>query len=407
MGRHLPRCDAAGGSGLLRKLAGTIRSWGIRYFKMDGLWTGACAEQVYVNDGYLDDDLGNHKPFHDPGVTNIQALRLGLKALREGAGPDVFFSGCNTSQNMRSLGGVVGLVDSMRIGPDNGFEWQDWRKETMHFEGGGIITGPIRASRLYFLHGRVWWNDPDPAYVRPAVKLEHARLLASWVAVAGHFNLNSDWLPGLPAERLEILKRCMPSHAAQARPVDYLDTPMPSMWLLTDASQAVRRDVLGLYNWDSATKTLACDAAKAGLKEATTYHAFDFWANAPVADFTGRFEIAVPQESCRILALRAAEDHPVLVSTSRHVTQGIVDVSGETWSDDTLSATSKVVGGDAYELRIAGVKDGWKAGKASISAADQAAGVSITPLASEDCWLRVLIRSKDSREVKWAIRFER
>jgi hypothetical protein len=389
----------------LRNLAKTIHGWGFRYFKMDGLWTGACAEQVYVNDGYLDDDLGNNKPFHKADTTNIEALRLGLRTLREGAGPDVFFSGCNTSQNMRSLGAVIGLVDSMRIGPDNGFEWQDWRKETMHFEGGGIITGPIRASRLYFLHGRVWWNDPDPAYVRPAVKLEHARLLASWVAVAGPFNLNSDWLPGLPPERLEILKRCMPSHAAQARPVDYFDAPMPSMWLLTDEKTGARRDVLALYNWDSTGQAIGCDVAKAGLKNGATYHAFDFWANAPVPDFTDQFSFDVPKESCRILAVRAVEDHPVMVSTSRHVTQGIVDVAEETWSDHTLSATSRVVGGDPYELRIAGVKDGWKLAAARVSADDQAAGVTIAPVTSEDGWLRVMIRSKDSRDVKWSVEF--
>jgi hypothetical protein len=306
---------------------------------------------------------------------------------------------------MRSLGAVIGLVDSMRIGPDNGFEWQDWRKETMHFEGGGIITGPIRASRLYFLHGRVWWNDPDPAYVRPAVKLEHARLLASCVAVAGHFNLNSDWLPGLPKDRIEILKRCMPSHSAQARPVDYFDTAMPSMWLLTDESQPVRRDVLALYNWDSADQSIGCDAAKAGLKSGTDYHAFDFWANAPAPDFKDHFSFEVPKESCRILAVRAAEDHPVLVSTSRHVTQGVVDVVDEVWNDRSLSATSKVVGGDPYELRIGGVADGWKFASVRVSANDEAAGVTIEPVKSEDGWLRILIRSKDSREVKWSVEF--
>lgn len=389
----------------LRDLAKTIHGWGFRYFKMDGMWTGACAEQVYVNDGYLDDDFGDNKPFFKGDTTNIEALRIGLKTMREGAGPEVFFSGCNTSQNMRSLGAVIGLVDSMRIGPDNGFEWQDWRKETMHFEGGGIITGPIRASRLYFLHGRVWWNDPDPAYVRPAVKLEHARLLASWVAVAGQFNLNSDWLPDLPAERLDILKRCMPSHSAQARPVDYFDSPMPSMWLLSDEKTGKHSDVLALYNWDSEEKAIGCDVAKAGLKSGAAYHAFDFWANAPVPDFKDGFSFEVPKESCRILAVRAAEDHPVLVSTSRHVTQGIVDVAEETWSDHALSATSKVVGGDPYELRIAGMKDGWKFVAARVSADDQAAGVSISPVKSEDGWLRVLIRSKDNRDVKWSVEF--
>ena len=314
---------------------------------------------------------------------------------------------------MRSLGGAMGLVDSMRVGPDNGFEWQDYRKEVMHFEGGGIITGPIRANRLYFLNGRVWWNDPDPAYVRPAVKLNHAQLLASWIAVAGAFCLNSDWLPGLPAERLDILKRCMPSHSAQARPVDYFDTTMPSIWLLTDVQPTARRDVLGLYNWDSAARAIGYDAAKAGLVGTSTYHAFDFWGNTPLADFSGAFKIDVPAESCRIVAVRAAEGRPVLVSTSRHVTQGIVDVTEERWQDATLSGVSQVVERDPYELRIGGLQDGpgWKAVAAEVSAADAAAGVTIAlqpARAGEAGWARAVIRGNDAnRAVRWSVRFER
>ncbi len=392
----------------LRNLAKTVHGWGYNYFKMDGMWTGSASEQVYVNDGYKDDHLGNNRPFFKPDTTNIEALRTGLKTLREGAGPDVFFSGCCASQNMRSLGGVIGLVDSMRIGPDNGFEWQDWKNETMHFEGGGIITGPIRANRLYFLNGRIWWNDPDPAYVRPAVSLGHARLLASWVAVAGAFNLNSDWLPGLPAERLDILKRCMPSHQSQARPVDYFESPMPAIWLLSDEKTGVRRDVLGLYNWDSEAKTIRYGCAKAGLDAGKTYHAFDFWAKQPLADFKGEFKFELPKESCKIVAVREAQDHPVLVSTSRHVTQGIVDVKGEKFEGGVLSATSKVVAGDAYELRIAGLKDGkgWQFAKAQVSAEDVAAGVTIEAVASEEGWQRLLIRSKDSRSIRWSAGFQ-
>ena len=391
----------------LAELARTVHGWGYNYFKMDGLWTGSCTEQVYVNDGYKEDHIGYHKPFHNPDVTNIEALRTGLKVLRQAAGPDVFFSGCCASQSMRSLGGVIGLVDSMRIGPDNGFGWQDYRNETMHFEGGGIITGPIRGNRLYFLHGRVWWNDPDPAYVRPAVKLNHAQLLASWVAVSGMFNLNSDWLPGLPPERLDILKRCLPSHHAQARPVDYFDSVMPSIWLLTDGGQSVRRDVIGLYNWDSTPRTIGYDAAKAGLDGSKTYHAFDFWSKSALPDFKGGFKFATPAESCRVIAVRADEGHPVLVSTSRHVTQGIVDVTGEIWSDRCLSATSQVVANDPYELRIVGLADGgvsWKPVGVTISAEDTAAGVTVD-MQGDGGLLRVMIKSPVTRAVKWSVKF--
>ena len=398
----------------LVELARTLRGWGFNYFKLDGLWTGSVTEQIYVNDGYKDDHIGNHQPFYDPDVTNIEALRSGLKLLRKAAGPDVFFSGCNVSQNMRSLGGVIGLVDSMRIGPDNGFGWQDYRNEVMHFEGGGITTGPIRGNRLYFLHGRVWWNDPDPIYVRPAVKLNHAQLLASWVAVSGMVNLMSDWLPGLPPERLDILKRCLPSHRATARPVDYFESAMPGIWLTTDTSQRVRRDVLGLYNWDSEPKAIGYDAAKAGLDGGATYHAFDFWSQQALSDFKGAFKFGVPGESCRVIALRKAVGHPVLVSTSRHVTQGILDVTEEQWNDrsSTLSAVSLLVADYPCELRIAGLADGgkrWKPEAVELSRKDRAAGVAVTFYRGrneEHGWCRVCLSSPDNRAVPWIVRFK-
>ena len=113
----------------LTKLIEAIRGWGYNYFKMDGLWTGSATEQIYVNDGYHDDHIGNNASFHDRFKTNVEVFRDGLKLLRKAASPDVFFSGCNVSQNMRTLGGAIGLVDSMRIGPDNGQGWNDYRKE--------------------------------------------------------------------------------------------------------------------------------------------------------------------------------------------------------------------------------------------------------------------------------------
>ena len=397
----------------LVELIRTIRSWGVNYFKMDGLWTGSATEQIYVNDGYRDDHIGNNAAFHDRTKTNVEVYRDGLKLLREAAGPEVFFSGCNVSQNMRTLGGSIGLVDSMRIGPDNGQGWNDYNKEIKNNESGSIITGPVRGTRLYFLHGRVWWNDPDPSYVRRSIPLHHARLITSWVAVSGAFNLNSDWIPGLPAERLDVMKRTMPAHGAVARPVDYFDSIMPSMWLVTDTRSAVRRDVLGLFNWEGKEKSLGCTTAKAGLDPLKTYHAFDFWGNAPVPSFRGKFAFDVSAQSCRVIAVRAAEAHPVLASTSRHVTQGMVDVTDEKWNEAAaqLTGVSRLVGDDPYELRIAGLDDEgqWQLASVAVSAENKAAGVVIMPKPAapgEDGWLRVTISSKRSCAVQWTLTFK-
>ena len=101
---------------VVRRLA---HDWGYRYFKMDGLWVGSATKLTYVNNGYVKDDIGE-AVFHNPAKTNIEAYRDGLKLVREAAGNDVFFLGCCIPQNMRSFGAAFGLVDAMRIGPDNG-----------------------------------------------------------------------------------------------------------------------------------------------------------------------------------------------------------------------------------------------------------------------------------------------
>ena len=397
----------------LARIARLYRSWGVTYYKMDGLWTGAACEQIYVNDGYKEDHFGNNLPFHDPLKSNIEAYRSGLKLIRKNAGDDVFFSGCCIAQNMRELC-AIGLVDSMRIGPDYNADKQ------------GTKTGPLRGSRLYFLNGRVWWNDPDPAKVRAssagssadpaatgAVTLDQARLGASWVAIAGQFFLVSDWLPALPPERLEILKRTMQAHGALARPVDYFDNSLPTTWLVTDTRQPVRRDVIGVFNQETNVLSIDSSLAKLGLVSGKKYYAFDFWANSPTASLEGGLKCEVPPKACRIIAVRAMEGHPVLVSTSRHVTQGMVDVTGEEWNAarKTLSGVSQIVGNDPYELRVAGLDaDGkkWKLVSANVSAKDQPAGVLITSQpasASENGWCRVGIDAKTNRAVRWTLEF--
>ena len=60
--------------------------------------------------------------------TNIDAFRDGLRMIREAAGPQTFILGCCAPQNMRSYAGVFGLVDAMRMGPDNGGNWKAWSR---------------------------------------------------------------------------------------------------------------------------------------------------------------------------------------------------------------------------------------------------------------------------------------
>jgi len=381
-----------GAQAYVQGVAGRIaHDWGYRLFKMDGFWTGSATRQVYVNDGYVDDHIGEAS-FCNPDKTNIEALRDGVRLVREAAGPDVFLLGCCVSQNMRSFGGSFGLLDAMRVGPDT---------------GAGEIGSP-HASRLWFLNGRVWWNDPDCVSVRAATPLDRARLNATFASIAGDVFYNSDWMPDFPAERLDILRRCMPAHGLPSRPVDVFESPTARIWHLADI-RGGRRDVVALYNWGTQSETISASAGRIGLPPAKQYVGFDFWANKFVPPFESEVRATLPPGSCRVLAIRPVSDYPQLLSTSRHITQGMVDVTGETWdaASRTLSATSRLVANDPYELRIvvpAGANS-FRATGATVSAKDKAVGVTVT-FTQDGPRVRAMISSPKSREIQWHVRFE-
>lgn len=368
--------------------------WGYRYFKMDGLWVGSATELTYVNNGYVEDDIGE-AVFHNPYKTNIEAYRDGLKLVRKGAGDDVFFLGCCIPQNMRSFGAAFGLVDAMRIGPDNGTSWEALRR------------GPWHGTNRYFLHGRVWHNDPDPVYVRPDVPIHHARLICSWVTLSGQLNVFSEWLPDLPEDRVDLLRRTMPNHGLRPRPADLFSHELAQVWLLTDTKSGVRRDVVGLFNWqENEPQKIDMSTAYVGLPEAKRFVGYDYWANRFVPPFVGRLQCTLPPATCRVLALRAEADHPILVSTSRHITQGIVDVIDERWDADelVLAGTSRVVTDDPYELRIV-----VPAGEDSFRALEAVSDNGTTKMSFEQVGpkLRVRIDCPESGAVPWKVRFRR
>lgn len=376
--------------GIVSRLA---HDWGYKLFKMDGFWTGSGTPQMYIHDAYKQDGIGD-AVFSNPDKTNIETLRDGAKLVREAAGPDVFLLGCCAVQNMRSFGGSFGLLDAMRVGPDT--------------NDGSI--GSLHASRLWFLHGRVWWNDPDFVSVRAYLPLDRARLNAGWTAISGQLYYISDWVPIYPADRLDIVKRTIPAHGLPARPVDVFEQQIARIWLVTDTRQAVRRDVVAYYNWDKDRAEISATPERIGLPPAKEYVGFDFWANKFIPPFSGALTATLPGASSRIMAIRPVSEFPQLLSTSRHVTQGIIDVTDEKWdaAKSQLSATSKMVGNDPYELRIVvpSSDKSWRATGIKVSDEDVAAGVKAS-IKQDGPRIRAALSSPVSRDVKWQVAFER
>ena len=69
---------------------------------------------------------------------------------------------------------------------------------------------------------------------------------------------------------------------------------------------------------------------------------------------TGKLVKTLEPTDCRVLAVRRSKSYPQVISTSRHITQGLIDIIQENWNKvtQTLSGPSKVVAKDVYELRV-------------------------------------------------------
>lgn len=329
------------GEAFLRERFQRIYKWGYRYIKVDGLHVGTPSPNLYVNRTYEGKVFADAE-IHDKNMTFIESYRKGLDILREEF-PDTFILGCAAPQNYLSLAPVFGKVDAMRVGPDNG--------GSLKGEWDQIMAGADFAGNFWFLNNRVWYNDPDPIYVRESVALHHARWMASWLAVSGAMHTSSTQYGLLPAERLDIIKRTLPSHSLDARPVDILEHKHPQIWKVANE----RLCVIGLFNWkEKESLDITYSLKRMGLDASKSYDVFDFWGDTYLGTIQGELKSLLEGGHCKVLALREVVPYPQVLSTSRHITQGLMDVVSEAWDSEkkTLSGVSHVIAGDPYELRI-------------------------------------------------------
>jgi hypothetical protein len=164
--------------------------WGYDYVKIDFLYFAGEGGKYHQN------------------VTSAQAYRMGLQAIRRGAGSEKFILGCGAP-----IGSSIGYVDGMRIGQDVYAGWN------------GITPGVNAASQRYFYNNTVWFNDPDCLVARDPLTIDQARAWASIVALSGQMNIMSDKLSTLPQERIALLQKTLPVYGTPATPVDLFSVP--------------------------------------------------------------------------------------------------------------------------------------------------------------------------------------
>ncbi|MGI8907556.1 MAG: glycoside hydrolase family 36 protein [Candidatus Sumerlaeaceae bacterium] len=319
---------------LHRTFSTVANDWGYRFIKTDfSEWTLLATQR-----------------FADASWSIAKAYYVANETIRSAIGPDVHLLDCGPTPE------IIGLADSMRIELDRPIsaECNLWDQYALHYNS----TAPAVAKRYYF-HGRTWINDAD--HIRlVTLDLPQAQVAATITALSGGTIISGDQLYDLDRPRMEILKKVLPSFGKSARPIDLFETTQPALFITPIASDAGKWTVAGVFNWHDTTATRRLTPERLCIAAGTPLLAFDFWQQQLLDGTKGELEFLQPPRSVTLLAVRERTGGPQVLGTSRHFTQGAIELKKVNWNAQarTLSGTALGAPGMSYHL-FAYVPDGF------------------------------------------------
>ncbi|MEO8464639.1 MAG: glycoside hydrolase family 36 protein [Gammaproteobacteria bacterium] len=293
------------------------RRWGYEMIKIDFVaWSILAAES-----------------YRDPTLSSAEVYRHGLTIMRAAVGEKCHILECGPGNT------TVGLIDSMRIEADINYGYADaaWKQ---YFQDSACSTAAT--AKRYYLHRRTWVNDADHVCL-DLLTTQQAEAAATSIALSGGNMISGDRLVDLDPAKLEILKRVMPSYGEAAAPVDLFDADIPTTFVWHVERPFAAWSVVALFNADLKSAVDRRFALRRlGLNPAKIYLAFDFWKQRFIGEVTHEIGGRVEPGSVTLLALHQATGTPQVLSTSRHVAQGAIEIERVEWSEAerTLSGVS-------------------------------------------------------------------
>lgn len=320
---------------ILPKMLNQAKDWGYKAIKWD------CLPSTHL----LMDRV--QEKMYENGISSREAMSRLFKKAREIMGEDYYMLYC-CALSQREIDLACEVFDAARIGGDI-FRWDEF------------LTFLIdKLYKYYALHNVVMLNDPDNVVIRDKFNnMDQARTRAAIVSLMGLPFTFGDNLPDLQPERVEVLQRSIP-------PIPYAH-PMDIRTGLSNRREmkinlVVERpfggwNVVDMVNLAEENVEMTLDIGK-DLHldvDGCEYFVYDFWEGKGYVVKNGRLVLPMAPCASRILSVVKKTDRPVVVSTSRHISHGAIDLKDVKWdpASKVLSGKSTVVAGDDYSVIVA------------------------------------------------------
>ncbi len=383
---------------MVRKLYRGLKEQGWDYVKIDG--TGDLLR------AYQNKECGGFFEAHP--TTPEQSLRAWDIVAREELGRDVYILACHTVGNARN---VIGLVDGARLSND-GFQ-------------------PRTLAQYNFLEGVVWRGDPDHCDIMGGWLMDEDAMMRVFgreeavpmktvvrpaiCTMAGAVLMLSDKVEAYQDDgNIEGMKRSAPVLSTVPGQLYSCGRQTVPWWLQEIDRPFDHWSVLARIQWGEKRKTewvwdlkgmpqQEVKFADLGLHDDREYVVFEFWTQTYLGKHADSFTAPAMDENngMQVFAIREAREHPWVLSTTRHISQGGVSLLEEEWDAGakTLSGRSAVVIDDPYVMTVH-LPEGYRIENAEVES-------ERVEFANQKETATVRIVPKATKTVPWKITFSR
>jgi hypothetical protein len=208
------------------------------------------------------------------------------------------------------------------------------------------------------------------------------KLLTLMYTASGRF-LMANSFDRLSPDLLRDLSRIFPFPDSwiSARPVDAFVSKYPEIFVFKVRDGWYQLVIYNPDDQNSATKVVQFQSPEyfgaLNLDGEKSYYAYEFWDSRLAGKFRGTdsLRITLRPGEAKMLSIREVAEYPQLLSTDRHVMQGLVETKDLKWNPQTLQLTGKVLMVKEEKMTLILASNGFmlktsdiKGGKAEISA---------------------------------------
>ena len=344
--------------------------------------------------------------FQDKSYTTASAYRKLFELCREGLGKDAFIHeriiGGGTHENVPRTDINVGVVDLQRV-------WGD----SSHFEPEmasrmGLRWYKNRVAISYYPDGKSMYEPrKDGEKRRPLSATKRRTMLTLIGLLSGRIELGTS-IGSMTPEMLHDLTRLYPMirEPRSPRPVDMLmGKRHPEVYVYPASERWIQ---VILMNNDRRRKTIhvpfsgdQADTGSLGLDAEKAYYVYEFWNQKWIGRFQGTDMLAVEQRprEALVYSVREVLDRPQVLSTNRHVMQGLMDLHDVRWTGSALTGAADVVGGEEFRIVVA------ENGRTPHAIHADSARASFALTDRENGLVEIALSAEDNTRVTWRLEF--